>query len=294
MPTSFSDDDCVETQKSDQKCTICHRVPRKAKKSKCCEKVYCEPCASNAKVCPTHEQKLTFFTHSELNTELAKLMVRCKNHNKGCVWKKPAKQLKDHLLLLCEIPCPYSNLGCKSSVTNSTISNHMTGSTLDHLDMVRKNVESLTDLRSQLKNDVSAQYIPQRLFMIFPVSEHCSAELGWTSPSFYMRQLGCKVHLVMWFSASQSVMNTNVVHDEGVNDDSLEWPCRGTMVIEIVNQTKDENHSQHTMNFMLDKEVGSLSSHCQLVPGRISLYIVQDKVYVRVVRVSIDSQIPWL
>ena len=294
MPTSFSNDDCIETQKSDQKCTVCHRVPRKARKSKCCETVYCEPCAAKASPCLIHQQEHIFGTHPELNDELSKLMVRCKNHTKGCVWNKPSNQLKDHLLSSCEIPCPYSNLGCKATVTNRTISKHMESSAIDHLDSLRKSAESLMELNSQLKNDVSAQYIPQRLFMIFPVSEHKSTESGWVSPSFYIRQLGCKVHLVMWFSGSQTVMNTNVVHDEGVNDDSLEWPCRGTMVIEIVNQAKDEKHSQHTMNFILDKEAGCFSSHCQLVPVRKSLYIVKDKAYVRVVRVSIDSQIPWL
>ena len=243
--------------KPEHKCSICHRVPQRAMKAKCCGRICCKPCASTAKTCPVHKLA-KFVLHAELNQEIARLTVRCPNYAIGCLWKKPVNQLKNHLLNHCTIPCPYSSLGCKESVTNASITEHLQKSVIEHLDQVRQGVTTLSDLNSRLvnlENQVSVQSTPPQSFLVPEVSKHVTATSGWISPSFYSHQFGCKLHLVLWLSSSQSILNLELVHDEGVNDDMLKWPCKGKVTIKIV------NHGRKKLNFTLDKAAGSSSSH---------------------------------
>ena len=158
---------------------------------------------------------------------------------------------------------------------------------------------TLSELNSRLvslENQVSVQCTPPQLFLVREVSKRVSATSGWISPSFYSHQLGCKLHLVLWFSASQSILNLEIVHDEGVNDDVLKWPCKGKVTIKIVNQVSDSNHCRKELKFTLNKAAGFTASYTfSLLRKESSVsYILNDILYLKVECVSIESPLPWL
>ena len=194
---------------------------------------------------------------------------------------------KDHL----KIPFPYRSLGCKENVLNTSHSEHVPKGELDSLDQGKQAMITLSELNSRLvslENQVSVQCTPPQFFLVREVSKHVTATSGWISPSFYSHQFGCKLHLVLWLSSSQSILNLEIVHDEGVNDDVLKWPCKGKVTIKIVNQVNDSSHCRKELKFEFNRITGSLlSSHA--FPVTEETYMPKGVMCLKVVSVSVES-----
>ena len=220
----------------------------------------------------------------------------CINNNANCLHMQELKldecseEANGHLTI--------PDFPSSSSGYNELDSEDLKKRVFELLDQLKQAVITLSELNSRLvslENQVSVQCTPPQFFLVREVSKHVTAMSGWISPSFYSHQFGCKLHLVLWLSSSQSILNLEIVHDEGVNDDMLKWPCKGKVIIKIVNQVNDSNHCRKGLKFTLSKTAGSISSHAfSLLRKEPSVsYIENDVLFLKVKFVSIELPIPW-
>ena len=77
--------------------------------------------------------------------------------------------------------------------------------------------------------------------------EHLKGTYGrWFSRSFYSHQQGYRLCLHVYLNGSGRAMGTHVsiftYIMRGQFDDSLQWPFRGAITIQLLNQTEDKNH----------------------------------------------------
>ena len=69
-PDSFSDSDFVNPLSPELHCVLCKKVPRKPRRSKCCNTLYCEPCSKIQELCPAHKQKKEYTADSDLRSKV--------------------------------------------------------------------------------------------------------------------------------------------------------------------------------------------------------------------------------
>ena len=93
-PDSFADSDFVNLQPPELHCMLCKRVPRKPRRSKCCNTLYCEPCSKKQELCPVHKQKKEYAVDSDLRNKVSKIHLHC---TKRCGWKGTWAKMKEHL-----------------------------------------------------------------------------------------------------------------------------------------------------------------------------------------------------
>ena len=93
-PETFADKDFVNPLPPELHCVQCKQVPRRPRRSKCCNILYCEPCSKRQEVCPAHKQKQEYRMDSDLRNRVSKLTLYC---NRGCGWKGVWSKMKEHL-----------------------------------------------------------------------------------------------------------------------------------------------------------------------------------------------------
>ena len=93
-PDSFADSDFVNPQPPELHCMVCKRVPRKPRRSKCCNTLYCEPCSKEQEKCPVHKQKKEYAVDSDMRNKVSKLKLHC---IRRCGWKGTWGKMKEHL-----------------------------------------------------------------------------------------------------------------------------------------------------------------------------------------------------
>ena len=93
-PDSFADSDFINPQPPELHYTLCKRVPRKPKRSKCCNVLYCEPCSRKQEKCPVHKQKKEYVVDSDLRNKVYKTYLHC---TKRCGWKGTWAKMKEYL-----------------------------------------------------------------------------------------------------------------------------------------------------------------------------------------------------
>ena len=84
--------------------------------------------------------------------------------------------------------------------------------------------------------------------------EHLKSTSGrWFSPSFYSHQRGYRLCFYVQSNGSGSGKGTHVsiyvCIMQGQFDDSLQWPFREAITIQLLNQTEDKNHVELIINF---------------------------------------------
>lgn len=93
-PETFADKDFVNPLPPELHCVQCKQVPRRPRRSKCCNTLYCEPCSKRQEVCPAHKQKQEYRMDSDLRNRVSKLTLYC---SKGCGWKGVWSKMKEHI-----------------------------------------------------------------------------------------------------------------------------------------------------------------------------------------------------
>ena len=84
-------------------CQICQLVAHDPQLSVCCGNNFCKTCLDKANTdegCPTCDDKECFFTtfpNKLSDREIKKLLIWCKNNEKGCGWRDELVNLEDHL-----------------------------------------------------------------------------------------------------------------------------------------------------------------------------------------------------
>ena len=127
------------------------------------------------------------------------------------------------------------------------------------------------------------------------------------SPAFYTHQHGYKVCLMVIANGSGSGRNTHISVSfcmmAGDNDDQLQWPFDGDIVLELVNCREDKGHHNVTLSsFDFDKVIqgnvgncignGEFISHSALLlydPTSNNTYLRNDSLHMRVKQVAVYS-----
>ena len=125
----------------------------------------------------------------------------------------------------------------------------------------------------------------------------------WTSPAFYTHQGGYRMCLQVSFQ--RKTLSVYVCMMRGQFDSSLEWPFRGEIFVELVNQIGDFNHHQRCISICDDDDFGEqvLEGECSLglgLPRFIPLgwlgyyhkkrtkFLVNDSLCIRITRINCD------
>ena len=139
------------------------------------------------------------------------------------------------------IACRYRFAGCEEKFTRESTQDHNKEFIQHHLDkaMVKlDNTETrLCKTEARLDVAVELQSTGTSSVVIRIRVPYGSDSI---SPGFYVTKGGCrftlKVHVQCWnFSISIAVMS-------GRHDDVLEWPVKGAVTIQLLNQEEDKDH----------------------------------------------------
>ena len=155
---------------------------------------------------------------------------------------------------------------------------------------------------------VSSQYLYNQAPMEFIISnfnEKKEANAKWFSSSFYTRDKGYRFRLKLYPNGSSAVRGSHVsifaTLLKGKNDDKLEWPFEGVIMVEILNWKEDKNHysvaicldrckdpdGRHTSHVGSQKAapgygIPQFISHTDLAPTTSTKYLLDDYLKLRV------------
>ena len=103
IPESFLPSDFANFPAPDRLCVKCSRVPKIPVVSKCCRRLYCEPCSTSMENtrCRKHKEVIEYIVDVDLRRKLSRLRRRCLNQSNGCRWKGDERELVQHLQNSC-------------------------------------------------------------------------------------------------------------------------------------------------------------------------------------------------
>ena len=231
--------------------------------------------------------------------------LKCPN---GCVIR--SHELESHAARCPNVPCRYSDIGCSAVMCRAEMAAHEHDSTAAHLHLAMESVVSLSSAVNRLRTEL--HLMAQKPIAVFRMKKEDfgllkSASQPWDSPSVYTHDRGYNLHLRV--SAHDNRNLSLTVHLlPGRYDDSLPWPCRAQVVIELLNQTRDSGHHQCSVDLETQEagrvyepnqagygpEVFIPFEQLHYNPSSNTQYLKGDCLYFRV-RVACDSVYqPWL
>ena len=161
--------------------------------------------------------------------------------NAGCGEKVKRRNLNAHQEICPKrvVPCPYVKVGCTLTFKNEDIAKHKQEHVENHLSLAVDKIERL---------EIQQQTAPLVLKI-----ERFDGSTPVRSQPFYTSKGGYKMSLLVkpngfqeygetWVSCSIDLM-------PGEYDDILEWPFRGEVTVELLNQLGDYDHREHTVNY---------------------------------------------
>ena len=174
----------------------------------------------------------------------------------------------------------------------------------------------LHELRTRI---TSEQRNPPVLFRLSDFSDYQDDDEDWHSPAFYTHPGGYRMCLRIYTNGSSDVRGTHlscyIYLMRGDYDEQLEWPFRGTVCIELLNQLEDANHHEETVTFNtsdpknynvrvkkgnmgvtgLGKSKFIIQSELNLKVAIKRQYLKDDCLFFRVSHVDVQSvSKPWL
>ena len=180
------------------------------------------------------------------------------------------------------------------------------------LDVHQEEMQSQLDM---IKHEIMSEFRSLPLVFKLPdFSDLQDDDDDWHSPAFYSHQGGYKMCLRVYTNGCTDVRGTHlscyVYLMRGDYDDGLEWPFRGTIHIQILNQLKDDQHhsekitfsSRETKNFnsrvLPDRSMGVTGLGKSKFISQFELgykatlgrqYLKDDTLYFRVSKVDVSS-----
>ena len=184
--------------------------------------------------CPNCEkQPIDSFPDKKSSDEIQNLEVECSNAEKGCSWKGKLNELERHRQSTClkeEIACPYSEAGCETRCPREEMDDHQTQSQKHHLDRTLETIKTLKDeLQSQTAKLTAIMEKSHNPPLIIAVTYPTET---WHSPPFYTSARGYKIYLEIT-PHGDNCISMKVSGMTGDNDDHLNWPCSGTVSVQI-------------------------------------------------------------
>ena len=157
------------------------------------------------------------------------------------------------------IDCEFDYAGCKKRVQRQEMQFHVDSSVKAHLQMVathakkqEKQIEALIaqfhqlmTLQQQTKSPV---FIPPPIFIMTSFEQHKKNDDIWLSPPFYSYIRGYKMCISVYANGCGAGEGTHLSvylnMMRGEYDDNLEWPFRGEVTVQLLNQRNDVNHCE--------------------------------------------------
>ena len=149
-----------------------------------------------------------------------------------------------------KVICKYKDFGCEESLLRKDLAAHERDDTA-HL---RMTVDTVLELKTQLltmhlqlNQSQSTKPIAPFLFKVPKFTEKKASELKYFSPSFFTHPQGYK--LTIHINIGTYTISVFAFLMKGEYDDDIEFPFKGTITFELLNQLKDENHYKKSYTF---------------------------------------------
>ena len=240
-----------------------------------------------------------------------KKMVSCMN--KGCDSIVERRFVQAHVRLLCnntEVSCEYASIGCGEKRIRLEMKAHEEDDK-HHLPLTLSQITKLTKRMFWLENQLLLSEGGLRLTFI--VSEYSYKKINkciHSSEPFFTSITGYKMCLLVYASGNGdgegSHLSVFLRILRGPHDDQLDWPLKGTFIIDLLNQLDDNNHHRTTVNYPGDGEHGRSGgngwgfhtfiklSELDFNSSKNTQYLKDDKLYIKVTPNMASSCKPWL
>ena len=233
-------------------------------------------------------------------------MVKCPND--GCGEAMERLQVKDHVTKCPHtvISCKHKDIGCDTELKREDMAAHEQDDKL-HLQVA---LETLHALKKEMKTLNALKEENQTMkkkgsitVAVTDFMEKKNTDGVYTSPPFYTHPHGYHMALVVFANGINKGKGTHITAGveivKGKHDAELKWPFAGVVTVTLLNQLKDEKHTEHIIKSN-ELVVGSYGldmfiSHAQLAfsPSQNTQYLKDDTLYFRV-SVDVADHKPWL
>ena len=228
--------------------------------------------------------------------ECKKKMVSCVNKECDSVLERGCVQ--EHVRLSCnytEVSCKYASIGCGEKKVRLEMKAHEK----DHEHHLSLATNKITELSYQ---------VLQVTFMVPKYNHKRRNNCKHDSEHFFTS--GYKMCLLVYANGYGDGEGTyfsvylKILH--GPHDDQLDWPLKGTFIIELLNQLEDNNHHGKTIDYRGDGEYNKPGGYGLGYPRFIeqseldfnssknTQYLKDNKLYIRVTPKIASSCKPWL
>ena len=255
-------------------------------------------------------------THKEINDQHLQncplVLTTCPSE--GCQVEISSSLLLFHLLTDCQfalIECKYNPLGCIVTLPRSEMSLHE-GDKEFHLCVLEKSMKAMQQEMQTIQKDISVLKERQMEKASRPALHRVTFKLkqfsrydpkdSFTFDNIFSDAEKQEYRLRMKvLPKNDGYLSVYFFLMKGPNDDQLSWPFRGEIFVELLNQARDRNHHQMTVEFhrshgnRVRKDMASsrgfgLQEFMDLVKLRRTIgrrgnkiqYLVDDSLYFRV------------
>ncbi len=220
-------------------------------------------------------------TYAERTTMHLEACPRVKVHCPHLECKEiiPRVELETHKLQ-CQFvvdTCKFAELGCREQLPKRDLKAHEEDDH-QHLQSVKEKVLELTTLveeqdkmfRAQINQqnkDIESmkqnmgsyrKYSTPMYFRLLSFAKNKSQDKIVYSPPFYSSSGGYRMKIGVrpngWGPGKNTHVSAFVYLQQGEYDNSLSWPFKGTVVVELINQLQDKNHLKFHIVFPGDEE----------------------------------------
>ncbi len=260
-------------------------------------------------VCPKRDHKCrycgkkgTFYSITEEHDKICdKKMMPC--FNSGCIHFMERKLILEHARNECpytEVACPFENIGCTAKMRRKNVKEHKKEARDKHIDLA---LEAASMHESHQRTLLEGQAI---VFKLSEFSNKKERNERFFSTPFYTHPEGYLVAIRVDCNGdgvgkgTHLSVFTKLLH--GNNDRLLQWPFRGVVKYELLNQASDSRHfcKVSTFNSGIKMHINELWGHPKFFPHSHLLhdpikhtqYLMDDALYFRVT-VKVDYK-SWI
>ena len=165
--------------------------------------------------------------------------------NNGCEKKTKRRLMTEHRDTCPKeaVDCHYSNVGCYEKMKREDLPQHNKDKMEKHLGSAVDNIEELKHTIKQLEQQLDHTVTNIKMAGFEALKE---SNTTWYSPYFYSHLGGYKLCLKVDANGIEDGEGTHVycfiIIVPGKYDGILEWPFRGWVTVELLNQLEDKNH----------------------------------------------------
>ncbi len=222
-------------------------------------------CPRRLSQCPHCKERGEHLTITGPHLETCQhLKVSCPND--GCKEKIKRMDVEKHRPTCAheKVYCKYEVVGCKVSLKRQEMEKHESPDPthlLLAMESVLKQHEKIKSLEAQMAR-ASSTNNGKFTFKMPSFTFHKLTATLFFSPSFYTSPGGYKMCIRVVANGDGQGKETHIsvyaVVMRGDYDDNLEWPIKGTVIVELLNHLKDEGH--HAIKFTYPDGKGDVST----------------------------------